>query len=518
MPAALIDLSVTYGDALGPPKFHKLTDRTTGKGAALATDGGRSISLWVRRDDALSAGAPDLAPIVAVQLVRAARGTSSSGSSSARVEVAAATEPSDGFVRVGKDLDPDGDGPSLYLYVRRQRRSASLSSFDDGDAVRKGAAAEEDRGDGDAEPERATAPVADVLLSEPTAAERNVAGALYEAVPLSDADAAASLTSTPTSTQSRGAIRLWLRRQRPDEVDAAAAARAAALQAAASAAATKAFAAAEKSDSRAPTYAATNWCAKWDLSAEDVAAMEAQLAEFAAGQLDEGSLFWVRTLPHFVEDAQLREIEDEFVERAVSRLLQRLARLCASRYVCDASGARLSPIVLQHLRLLLGSQSRAFLYQNSIGDHECIWEPEDSSNAGLADKGGGEGAAEEVEKTGSSPSSPRSSPSSRGGPSSNKMIALRFASAAPRKKRRSASYFHSSSSIPTSYHWVGVVENFGRAGGFDGILNRLAGRNTSRCVTTFNFFIYIMLLSRYEYEYGFYANTTCASDRALASV
>ena len=485
MQAALIDLSVTYGDALGPPKFHKLTDRTTGKGAALATDGGRSISLWVRRDDALSAGAPDLAPIVAIQLVRAARGTSSSGTSSARAEVAAATESSGGFVRVGKDLDPDGDGPSLYLYVRRQRRSASLSSFDDGDAVRKGAAAEEDRGDGDAEPERATAPVADVLLSEPTAAERNVAGAHYEAVPLSDADAAASLTSTPTSTQSRGAIRLWLRRQRPDEVDAAAAARAAALQAAASAAATKAVAAAEKSDSRAPTYAATNWCAKWDLSAEDVAAMEAQLAEFAAGQLDEGSLFWVRTLPHFVEDAQLREIEDEFVERAVSRLLQRLARLCASRYVCDASGARLSPIVLQHLRLLLGSQSRAFLYQNSIGDHECIWEPEDSSNAGLADKGGGEGAAEEVEETGSSPSSPRSSPSSRGGPSSNKMIALRFASAAPRKKRRSASYFHSSSSIPTSYHWVGVVENFGRAGGFDGILNRLAGRNTSRCVTTF---------------------------------
>ena len=187
MQAALIDLSVTYGDALGPPKFHKLTDRTTGKGAALATDGGRSISLWVRRDDALSAGAPDLAPIVAIQLVRAARGTSSSGTSSARAEVAAATESSGGFVRVGKDLDPDGDGPSLYLYVRRQRRSASSSSFDDGDA----------------EPERATAPVADVLLSEPTAAERNVAGAHYEAVPLSDADAAASLTSTPTSTQRR---------------------------------------------------------------------------------------------------------------------------------------------------------------------------------------------------------------------------------------------------------------------------------------------------------------------------
>ena len=456
---ALVDIAVTYGDTLGPPRFHKLTRRVVDDVAELSAPDGRGASLWVQH----AAAAPELAPVSDVVLI---------GDGCAA--------PAD-FVKVGKDLRPDAADSSLFIFVRRC-------------------------GNADAPADSAAAPIADLLLSEPTPA----AGEVYEAVTLVRAEG-----DCDAGAEAQPPFQLWLRRQRPDEVDAASKARAAAALAQASASNSAAelsvgawfdcldsartwreaeviepvtashitvsylgwesrfdHALARSSrriaphrahtagkDTRSPTYARENWGAPWAIDVAAVDALAAQLVDFERGRLDESSLFWMRTLPDFIEDALLRSIESSDVARSVGQLMQRLAHLCTERYVCDVS-RRVPPLVLRHLRQLLGSNARAHLYAHVIGEPTDVWwggaahGSDDGSDGEKARGGGAASAAASL-----AAASPATLPT------------LRFASAAPRKRRDG--YF--SSAVPTSYHWVGCVENFGRAGGFEAILRRLIG-------------------------------------------
>jgi hypothetical protein len=462
---SLVDIAVTYGDALGPPRFHKLA--VVDNGAQLNALDGRGASLWVQH----AAAAPGLSPIFDVVLVGEG-----------------CDAPAD-FVKVGKNLRPDATDSSLFIFVRRS-------------------------GDVDTSADGAAAPVADLLLSEPTLA----VGEVYEAVALVRAEGGGD-----AGAEAAAPFQLWLRRQRPDEVEASAKTRAAAALAQARASDSAAdlnvgawidcldsagtwreaeviepvteshltvsylgwesrfdHALARSSrriaphrahtagkDTRAPTYARENWGAPWAIDVAAVDALAAQLTEFERGRLDESSLFWMRTLPDFVEDALLRAIEDDEIARRVGRLMQRLARLCTERYVCDTS-RRVPPLVLRHLRQLLGSNARAHLYVHAIGEPADMWWG--GAERGSDDGDDGEGAAEGSSAGGGGQGAASAATPAAAPP------ALRFASAAPRKRRDG--YF--ATTVPTSYYWVGCMEHFGRAGGFNAILTRMAGARRRR--------------------------------------